>query len=143
MSAVFSGAAGYYGVHIKQRNTSIQTRFSLVIGPGQHVSLSSEDVSLLWEGAFTVQQHGLLRLKNICVTRALINVEPGGRLEYDETVTMNSMIFGFQISSAFAYNPTSDSWSSLAGPPQYLDSPSAVALQNKIYVQSRKRTSLF
>jgi hypothetical protein len=75
VSAVLSGAAGYYALALY---VNAGLAVDVVIGPGQDVRITGGASALAWgSGSFTVQQGGALSLVGVALTGALV-VQGGG-----------------------------------------------------------------
>jgi hypothetical protein len=133
VSAVLSGAAGYYALSARQTNFTPP----LIIGPGQRVHLTSEGPRLAWSGSIMVQDHGSLSASNIRLS-GLVQQLPGGLCDLDNTVN-RGIIYAIGSSSDLrqpvpqAYNPISNTWTAIGAMGTARVGLGAAALGGRIY----------
>eukprot|EP01047_Picozoa_sp_COSAG01_P040860 COSAG01_NODE_3464_length_6063_cov_22.453219_3_plen_365_part_00 len=104
VSAVLSGAAGYYALGL-DADAEISTSISILLGQDVRISSSSTFAHDWGSGSFTVQHGGLLALSGVALTGSL-TVEGGSnatvsggslaavRVQDGGTMTINTAIFG-------------------------------------------------
>jgi hypothetical protein len=110
VSAVLSGAAGYYALALTG-DAGVAT--DMAIRPGQDVRISGIGSGLtryLGTASFTVQQGGFLSLAHMHVDSG-IDIQPGG------AITLNNVVFRGVSSSGTLSRNIDGNYSSLAGAP--------------------------